>query len=78
MPLNYGVGWSLARKGLLGACDNGLGIIRMAGLAWDDDRAAAAPCGPARLVGARALSPPRSPGCSWPRAAPRSSWPPTR
>jgi hypothetical protein len=28
------VGWSLARAGLLGAYDNGLGIIRMAGLAW--------------------------------------------
>ena len=35
IPLTYGVGWSLARKGLLGAYDNGLGIIRMAGLAWD-------------------------------------------
>jgi oligopeptide transport system substrate-binding protein len=34
IPLNYGVGWSLARDGLLGAYDNGLGIIRMAGLAW--------------------------------------------
>jgi oligopeptide transport system substrate-binding protein len=35
IPLTYGVSWSLARKGLLGAYDNGLGIIRMAGLAWD-------------------------------------------
>ncbi|MEA2520343.1 MAG: oligopeptide transport system substrate-binding protein [Chloroflexota bacterium] len=35
IPLTYGVGWSLARAGLLGAYDNGLGIIRMAGLAWD-------------------------------------------
>jgi oligopeptide transport system substrate-binding protein len=34
LPLTYGVGWSLARDGLLGAYDNGLGIIRMAGLAW--------------------------------------------
>lgn len=34
IPLTYGVGWSLARAGLLGAFDNGLGIIRMAGLAW--------------------------------------------
>ena len=34
IPLTYGVGWSLARDGLLGAYDNGLGIIRMAGLAW--------------------------------------------
>jgi oligopeptide transport system substrate-binding protein len=35
IPLTYDVGWSLARAGLLGAYDNGLGIIRMAGLAWD-------------------------------------------
>ena len=35
LPLTYNVGWSLARTGLLGAYDNGLGIIRMAGLAWD-------------------------------------------
>ena len=35
IPLTYDVGWSLARGGLLGAYDNGLGIIRMAGLAWD-------------------------------------------
>ncbi len=35
LPLTYGVSWSLARSGLLGAYDNGLGIIRMAGLAWD-------------------------------------------
>ena len=35
IPLTYDVGWSLARSGLLGAHDNGLGIIRMAGLAWD-------------------------------------------
>ena len=35
IPLTYDVGWSLARTGLLGAYDNGLGIIRMAGLAWD-------------------------------------------
>ena len=35
IPLTYDVGWSLARDGLLGAYDNGLGIIRMAGLAWD-------------------------------------------
>jgi oligopeptide transport system substrate-binding protein len=34
IPLTYDVGWSLARDGLLGAYDNGLGIIRMAGLAW--------------------------------------------
>jgi oligopeptide transport system substrate-binding protein len=35
IPLTYDVGWSLSRAGLLGAYDNGLGIIRMAGLAWD-------------------------------------------
>ena len=34
IPLTYGVSWSLARDGLLGAYDNGLGIVRMAGLAW--------------------------------------------
>jgi oligopeptide transport system substrate-binding protein len=34
IPLTYDVGWSLARDGLLGAYENGLGIIRMAGLAW--------------------------------------------
>jgi oligopeptide transport system substrate-binding protein len=34
IPLTYGVGWSLARDGLLGAYENGLGIIRMPGLAW--------------------------------------------
>ena len=34
IPLTYDVSWSLARTGLLGAYQNGLGIIRMAGLAW--------------------------------------------
>jgi len=34
IPLTYSVTWSLARTGLLGAYDNGLGILRMAGLAW--------------------------------------------
>ena len=34
IPLTYTVSWSLARSGLLGGYDNGLGIIRMAGLAW--------------------------------------------
>ena len=34
IPLSYGVEWTLARDGLLGAYANGLGIIRMAGLAW--------------------------------------------
>lgn len=35
IPLTYSTSWSLARDGLLGAYDNGLGIIRIAGLAWD-------------------------------------------
>jgi ABC-type oligopeptide transport system substrate-binding subunit len=34
VPLSYGPGWSLTRTGLLGAVQNGLGIVRMAGLAW--------------------------------------------
>jgi oligopeptide transport system substrate-binding protein len=34
IPLSYDVGWRLARDGLLGARDNGMGITRMAGLAW--------------------------------------------
>jgi oligopeptide transport system substrate-binding protein len=34
IPLVYGDGWALSRKGLLGAGQNGLGIVRMAGLAW--------------------------------------------
>jgi oligopeptide transport system substrate-binding protein len=34
IPLTYDVEWSLARRGLLGAYSNGLGITRMAGLAW--------------------------------------------
>ena len=36
VPLIYGPGWSLSRTGLLGAGQNGLGIVRMAGLAWAD------------------------------------------
>lgn len=36
IPLSYDVEWSLARNGLLGAHENGLGIIRMAGLAWEE------------------------------------------
>jgi oligopeptide transport system substrate-binding protein len=36
VPLAYGTGWSLSREGLLGAAENGLGILRLAGLAWDD------------------------------------------
>jgi oligopeptide transport system substrate-binding protein len=34
IPLTYDVEWKLARDGLLGASENGLGITRMAGLAW--------------------------------------------
>jgi oligopeptide transport system substrate-binding protein len=36
IPLSYDVEWTLARDGLLGANANGMGIIRMAGLAWAD------------------------------------------
>ena len=36
VPLVYGPGWALSRDGLLGAGQNGLGIVRMAGLAWAD------------------------------------------
>lgn len=34
IPVEYGSDWALSRDGLLGAIDNGLGDIRMAGLAW--------------------------------------------
>ncbi|MEO6206535.1 MAG: peptide ABC transporter substrate-binding protein [Candidatus Limnocylindrales bacterium] len=34
IPVSYGTGWALARDGLLGAGQNGLGSLRMAGLAW--------------------------------------------
>ncbi len=34
VPVDYGQGWALARAGLLGAGQNGLSIIRLAGLAW--------------------------------------------
>ena len=34
VPLAYGPGWALSRTGLLGAGQNGLGIVRTAGLAW--------------------------------------------
>jgi oligopeptide transport system substrate-binding protein len=36
VPVTYGTGWALSRGDLLGADQNGLGSIRMAGLAWDD------------------------------------------
>ncbi|MEO8208410.1 MAG: peptide ABC transporter substrate-binding protein [Chloroflexota bacterium] len=34
IPLSRGDGWALSRDGLLGADENGLGILRMAGLGW--------------------------------------------
>ena len=34
IPLSYSKEWQLSRDGLLGASENGLGIIRMAGMAW--------------------------------------------
>lgn len=36
IPVSYDSGWTLARPGLLGAGQNGLGLIRMAGLDWAD------------------------------------------
>lgn len=36
VPVAYSTGWALSRTGLLGASQNGLGIVRMAGLAWSD------------------------------------------
>jgi ABC-type transport system substrate-binding protein len=36
IPVTYGTGWALSRTGLLGAGQNGLGNLRMAGLAWDE------------------------------------------
>ena len=36
IPLSYSGGWALAREGLLGATENGLGSLRFAGLAWDE------------------------------------------
>ena len=35
IPVTYGTGWALARDGLLGAGQNGLGSLRFAGLAWE-------------------------------------------
>jgi ABC-type oligopeptide transport system substrate-binding subunit len=35
IPVSYGSGWVLARDGLLGAGENGLGSVRFAGLSWD-------------------------------------------
>lgn len=36
VPIAYSAGWALSRTGLLGATQNGLGIVRMAGLAWSE------------------------------------------
>jgi ABC-type transport system substrate-binding protein len=36
IPVTYGTGWALAREGLLGAGQNGLGTLRFAGLAWGE------------------------------------------
>jgi len=35
IPIANGDGWALSRNGLLGAGQNGLGILRIAGLAWE-------------------------------------------
>jgi ABC-type oligopeptide transport system substrate-binding subunit len=34
VPVSYGTSYSLVKDGLLGATQNGLGILRLAGLAW--------------------------------------------
>ena len=36
VPVSYGTSFSLVRDGLLGATQNGLGILRLAGLAWSE------------------------------------------
>ena len=36
IPVSYEAGYALARDGLLGAGESGLGILRLAGLAWAD------------------------------------------
>jgi oligopeptide transport system substrate-binding protein len=35
IPIAYGDGWALSRDGLLGAGQNGMGILRIAGMAWE-------------------------------------------
>jgi oligopeptide transport system substrate-binding protein len=35
IPLSYSAGWALSRDGLLGAGQNGMGILRLASLAWE-------------------------------------------
>ena len=49
---SYGTSWSLVRDGLLGATQNGTGILRLAGLAWGPAMTATAdrPCGPSAAV----------------------------
>lgn len=34
IPMSYGTGWALAKEGLIGTGQNGLGSMRFAGLAW--------------------------------------------
>ena len=34
VPLYLSTNWFLSREGLLGAGDNGLGILRIAGMSW--------------------------------------------
>jgi ABC-type oligopeptide transport system substrate-binding subunit len=34
VPISYGTGWALSRNGLLGAGQNGMGVVRLAGLDW--------------------------------------------
>jgi oligopeptide transport system substrate-binding protein len=36
IPVTYGTGWALARDGLLGAEQNGLGSLRFGGLSWEE------------------------------------------
>ena len=36
IPMSYGTGWALSREGLSGAGQNGLGNLRLAGMAWAD------------------------------------------
>ena len=38
VPVAYGTSFSLVRDGLLGAAQTGTGILRLAGLAWEDGR----------------------------------------
>jgi oligopeptide transport system substrate-binding protein len=38
IPVSYGTSFSLVRDGLLGASQNGLGILRLAGLKWAEGR----------------------------------------